>query len=255
MLKKRLSILKIFISVIIILLCRDLYAIGEISFGANIGLTRDPNNLESDVNAYNASMAYHDETIAGTQSSQIPQSYCFVWGFNFRYQFNFLLFRLGSHFCQSGQKYKGSLQTADGEVNKIKITTYQSSTPFSIAFIVPLKEKTYFYLGGGLSYNQAYVKITQSNPEATNGLLPDSNRRNRYTEDFPGYHLIIGAEAPIPSVERFTISVEWIHQEGRSFPLSNGGLDESGNTTYTPKKTISIEGDFILLGVNYYIPF
>ncbi|MCU0821869.1 MAG: hypothetical protein MUC95_05265 [Spirochaetes bacterium] len=107
-----------------------------------------------------------------------------------------------------------------------------------------------------MSYNQAYVKITQSNPPPSSGYdWPSSNKRDRYTEDFPGYHLIVGAEAPVPFIERFTISMEWIHQEGRSWPLANGGLDENGNPTTAPKRTISIEGDFILLGVNYYIPF
>ncbi len=253
MLKKRIKII-LLISLAVMFLGKDLYAIGEVSFGANIGLTRDPNNLESEVNKYNTALAYADETNTGTETSQIPQPYCFVWGLNFRYQFNYILFRLGTHFCHTTQNYNGSIKLSGSEKNEIKIKTYQCSSPLTIAFIVPLKEKTYFYLGGGMSYNQVYIRITQSNPEETSGYLPDSNRRNRYTEDFPGYHFIIGAEAPVPLTERFTISMEWMHQEGRSHPLSNGGLDENGNTIYGPKKTISIEGDFFLLGVNYYIP-
>lgn len=241
------------IPVIIFLFSGNSFAIGEFSVGATIGATRDLNNLNSDVNRYNMAMEYYKETDPDAQVSQIPEAYNFVWGFSFKYQFNFILFRLGSQFSRSAQSYRGAITPSGGEENEIKISTYQNSYPFSIAFLVPFKERTFFYLGGGMSYNVAYLKITQSNPAETSGLLPDSNKRNRYTGDFVGYHLIAGAEAPVPTFECFTVSVEWIHQEGRSFPLSNGGIDQNGNKTYAPRRTLNIKGDFILFSLNYHI--
>lgn len=257
MLTKGTAALKILIIAAIALFCAggNLYAIGDISFGANVGATRDPNHLQNEIDSYNKRIEYYLEMDPDAEGSQIPVGYSFVWGFSFKYQFNFILFRLGSQFTRSVQKCRGSLQPSGGDENTIKISTYQYSIPFSIAFIVPFKEKTYFYIGVGLSYTMAYVKITQSDPAATSGVFPDTNLMNKYAQDFPGYHIIVGAEVPAPFSDRFTISMEWMHQEGRSHPLSNRGQDINGNKIDTPKKTINIQGDFILFGINYYISF
>jgi hypothetical protein len=64
--------------------------------------------------------------------------------------------------------------------------------------------------------------------------------------------MILGAEVPLS--EKSTITAEWIHQEGRSSPIGNEGRDASGNDTSLPKKEISVQGDILLFGVNYYIP-
>ena len=223
-------------------------AIGEFSMGLNLGITHDPNNMEEEITQYNIWMEAYREENSGASASQMSVPYSAVWGFNFKYQFNYLLFRLGCHLAKPGSPIKGNITPAGGVKNKIRITSYQNSYPVSIGFIIPLKERTYFYIGLGPTYHHTYVKITQSNPVSG---LGSSNIRNRYTEDFAGYHLILGAEVPL--TKRFTISTEWIHQEGTSYPMTNGGLDGNGNVIYTPKKTINVEGDFILLGVNYYI--
>ncbi len=89
---------------------------------------------------------------------------------SFRYQFNYLLFRLGGQFTKPGAGTKGSFTDAGGNKNVIRISTYQAAFPLSIGFLLPVKDKTYFYLGGGVTYYVASVKITQSNPSV--GPLP-----------------------------------------------------------------------------------
>ncbi|MDY6935772.1 MAG: hypothetical protein SVZ03_16330 [Spirochaetota bacterium] len=229
-------------------------AIGEIAVGMNVGITYDPNHLEDEINKYNIVMETYKESNPGSRVSTIDIPYSPLLGFNFRYQFNYLLFRLGCHLAKPVYT-EGSITPLGGVKNKIRVTTYQNSYPLSIGFILPLKERTYFFMGVGLAYNQAYVKINQSVPSQSSSLFSgaglSTNRRDRYTQDFAGYHLIFGAEVPIN--KRFTVSTEWIHQEGRSYPLNNGGIDESGNEIILPRRTINVEGDFILFGVNYYI--
>ncbi len=258
MISKKNIILIIISAILIIFNCKASYAIGEFSIGANIGVTQDLNNLNADINRYNTAMELYKDADSDAKIKQIPNSYCLLWGLNFQYQFNFLLFRTGATYGRSPESYRGYITPNGGTKNKIKIMTYQCSFPLSIALIAPLKERTYFYMGAGLSYHIAYVKISQTNPDQTSGLsssglFPDSNKRNRYTADFPGFHFIFGAEAPVPFSDRFTMSVEWIHQEGRSGPLANGGADENGNDISSPKKTINVKGDLIIFSIKYYI--
>jgi hypothetical protein len=64
---------------------------------------------------------------------------------------------------------------------------------------------------------------------------------------------MIGAEIPVH--EKFTLSVEWVHQEGRSHPVDNDGIDNAGLIAVSPKKTLDVRGDFLIFGLNYYISF
>ncbi len=231
------------------------FAIGEFSVGLNIGITSDPNNLDSEINRYNTVMEVYKEETSGAKISTLTVPYSPAYGFSFRYQFNFFLIRMGCHFTRPIGTNKGSVTPPGGEKNTIRITTYQNSFPATIGLLLPLKDRTYFYIGVGPTYHQTYVKITQSKPEQTSTLFSNAglstNRRDRYAVDFIGYHLMLGAEVPLWG--KFTLSTEWIHQEGRSYPLQNGGVDQTGNDVYTPRKIINVKGDFILFGINYYI--
>jgi opacity protein-like surface antigen len=226
-----------------------LYAIGNFSLGANTGATYDPNYLENDINSFNREIENQKQTVPGTKGEQIDVPYSFVTGVNLKYQFNYILFRIGGQFTKTGAGVKGSFTPPAGIKNEIRISTYQAAFPLSIAFLLPVKERTYFYIGGGVTYYSAYIKITQSNPAS--GPFPTSGFRDRYSGNFPGWHFIIGAEVPVFS--NYTISVEWMHQEGHSYPMTNDGLDSAGAATTSPKRVINAKGDFILFGVNYYI--
>jgi hypothetical protein len=230
-----------------------LYAIGNFSLGINSGATYDPNNMENDINRFNREIEYQKESVSGTRGEQIDVPYSFILGASLRYQFNFLLFRLGGQFTKPGAGTKGSFTPAGGERNVIRISTYQAAFPVSIGFTVPVKEKTYFYLGGGITYYMASVKITQSNPAAwpSPAAVPTTDVKDSYSGNFPGWHLLVGAEVPL--FDKYSITVEWMHQEGHSYLLKNHGLNNSGTKTSVPNRVINAKGDFILFGINYYI--
>ncbi len=229
----------------VFLFTRTSYAIGEFSIGINSGMTYDPNNMEKEINEYNKFMESSKQGDPGAKMNQIEVPYAYVMGYNLRYHFNYLLFRVGGYFAKPGSGVKGSYTDSSGQKNVIRISTYQASFPISFGFLLPMKERTYFYFGAGPTYHLSYLKITQSNP------LWGGNMRDRYSTSSTGWHFLFGAEVPL--LDSYTISVEWIHQEGRSYPVSNGGLDNSGNKTSSPKRTINTRGDFILFGINYYI--
>lgn len=231
------------------------FAIGELSVGINMGATYDPNNLEGDIAEYNMAMEQYRNANDGTTAKQMSVPYAPVFGFNFRYQFNFFLIRMGCHYTSPVQSIKGSITPPGGVKNTIKIKTYQNSYPVTLGLLVPLNKKTNFFIGAGPTLHQASVTITQSEPVQgafsfqNYGLSKD--RRDSYTATFVGYHIMLGAEVPVH--ERFTMSVEWIHQEGRSHTIKNDGLDSTGAVITTPKHTISVQGDFLIFGLNYYI--
>ncbi len=207
----------------IILIASHAYAIGEFSLGVNAGITYDPNHLEPAITQWN--------TKAKTSASSVDQitiPYSFTWGINLRYQFNYFLLRIGTHFT-SPYQVKGK-----ADANKVTISTYQFGLPASIGLIMPLKQRTYFFLGAGITYNYAYLEWKQTSPAG----------KYRFADSIPGFHYMMGAEAPVTS--KITLSVEWMHQEGRSIPIT----DDIGGVT---KQTISVKGDFLLFGVNYYI--
>jgi hypothetical protein len=230
-------------------------AVGEFSFGVTAGATHDVNNLANEINRYNMAMeAYSDETPGSmTQTMNTPTAPAF--GLNFRYQFNQILFRVGCHFATPAAPIKGYVNPAGVEENEIKITTFQFSAPASVAILLPIKDKTFVYMGIGLTYHQLYVKMTQSKPELTQTIFSNAglstNKQDSWSGEAGGYHFLIGAEVSI--TERLSLTAEWIHQEGRSFPLENKGIDITGASVETPKKTFSVRGDFALLGLCYYV--
>jgi len=227
------------------------YAIGDFSLGINTGLTYDPNNLESRINRANQLIRYSVENTAGSEGEEIDIPYAFAYGCNLKYQFNYLLFRLSGYFVKPGAGVEGSFTPPGGPENKIRVMTYQASLPLTFAFLMPLKERTLFYFGGGITYHIASIKITQSNPDPAYPVMSTTNRMDKYTGDFTGWHLLFGAEVPV--MNKYSVSVEWIHQEGRSHPISNDGIDINGNRTTAEKQQINTRGDFIFFGVNYYI--
>ena len=197
-------------------------AIGEFSIGINGGVTYDPNHLEPLID--NANRTWK---ASGGNVSQMEVPYAAVYGFSMRYQFNYFLFRIGFHYASPIQDIEGKSAGV-----KYKIDTYQASLPATVGLILPLKKRTYFFLGGGLTYHYAYLSIKQGGTE------------QRYADAIAGYHFMVGAEVPV--TDRITISSEWIHQEGRSIPID----DEIAGTN---KYTINVKGDILLFGVNYYI--
>jgi opacity protein-like surface antigen len=233
------------------------FAIGEFSVGLNAGVTYAPNNIESVINRYNTAMENYADANAGTEVTQINVPYSPVFGFNVRYQFNYFLFRLGCHYSDPILPIKGSITPAGGVENKIEVRTYQNSFPATVGLIIPLKKRTYFYIGAGGTLHQSYIRIKQSDPVQVGfnmqaDLGVSKNTRDRYYKTFVGYHLILGAEVPVS--DKYTITAEWVHQEGRSFPVKNEGRDENGNSISTPRRGIEVKGDILLFGVNYYIP-
>lgn len=207
----------------LILIVSDAHAIGEFSLGINTGITYDPNHLEPIITQWNTKA----KTTA-TSVDQITIPYSFAWGINMRYQFNYFLFRIGGHFT-SPYSVGGK-----ADANKVTISTFQFGLPATVGLIMPLKQRTYFFIGAGITYNYAYLEWEQTAPAA----------KYRYAKSIPGFHYMMGAEAPITS--KITLSVEWMHQEGRSIPIK----DEIAGTT---TQTISVKGDLLLFGVNYYI--
>ncbi len=250
----KITVLVLFISVTAV----PVFAIGEFSLGINAGFTYAPNNIDDMITRYNTAMKAYQQANPGTGVSQISVPYAPVLGLNVRYQFNFFLIRLGWHYTTTSAAKEGSITPNGGVKNKLEISTFQHSLPATIGLIMPLKKRTYFYLGAGGTFHMAYFNMEQSNPDQ--GALPfnmntdvglSDNTRDRYYREFVGYHLILGAEVPIGA--RFTLTAEWIHQEGRSFPTDNDGKNNAGLSTSDPRRAINVRGDILLFGINYYV--
>ncbi len=239
-------ILRVILIVAIAAVPGGAYAIGEIGVGFNLGLTYAPNNTDDLIARYNREMV----TTAGADVDQLGAPYVPVVGINLRYQFNYVLFRLGCHLAAPIMPTKGSI-TVGGQKNTIRVSAFQNSIPATVGLLLPVKKRTYFYIGGGGTLHQAYIKISQSAPDAAGIDIGDDNRKDSYFKTFVGYHLLLGAEVPLS--EKVTMTTEWIHQEGRSYPINNHGTDSAGNPTGSPKKAISVKGDVILFGLSYYI--
>jgi hypothetical protein len=246
----------IFAVTFIILICVcPCYAIGEFSIGVNLGVTYDPNNIESDIVRYNTMMQVYRDENPGADISSMSTPYAPIFGFNIRYQFNYFLIRFGDHFTMPLSTVKGGITPPGGEENEIKIYTYQNSASVTVALLLPLKDRAYFYLGVGPSFHQAYLKISQSKPEQTSAFFDSynvsTNRKSEYFSSGFGYCTVIGVEIPIDN--DYTLSSEWIHQGGKTMEQSNDGIDKDGKATRIPARKIATEGDFILFGINYYI--
>lgn len=218
------ALMTILLIALMVIIASQAYAIGEFSLGINSGITYDPNHLEPTITQWNTAA----KTTA-TSVEQVTIPYSFAWGINMRYQFNYFLFRIGAHFT-SPYSVRGK-----ADANKVTISTYQFGLPATVGLIMPLKQRTYFFIGAGITYNYAYLEWKETAPA----------NKYRFADSIPGFHYMMGAEAPITS--KITLSVEWMHQEGRSIPIK----DEIAGTT---TQTISVKGDFLLFGINYYIP-
>jgi len=254
-------LLTVLLPLVLLLTPSALFAIGEFSLGVNAGVTYAPNNIDDTINRYNDTLKYWAAANPGADVEQINVPYAPVLGFNVRYQFNFFLIRFGWHYSTSALSSEGSVTPNGGVKNKIKISSFQHSLPATVGLIMPLKKRTYFYIGAGGTFHMAFVEMTQSNPVQVGFDMGDAypigpalsnNKRDRYYKEFVGYHLILGAEVPVTN--KFTLTAEWIHQEGRSYPMNNDGEDNAGASTSAPKKAINARGDVLLFGINYYIP-
>ncbi|MCP4131232.1 MAG: outer membrane beta-barrel protein [bacterium] len=235
----------LFILLIAAIISGPVFAIGELGIGLNLGITYDPNNLEHEITAYNRAMQAYKAANTGSGIMQLNVPYIPVIGVNFRYQFNYILFRLGCHFAQAWSfATKGNIEEASGTRNNISFDTHQVSIPTTIGLIVPLNKRTLFYFGAGLTLHLTSLKIKQSNPQAAYGL-PETVSQNTYTSMFVGYHFIFGAE--IPLANRYTISAEFINQRGISPTIT------SADTSTT--RCMNVTTNIILLGVNYYLDF
>lgn len=230
------------IVLVTLLITKEIYSIGDIGIGVNFGVTHDPNNLDDKITEYNMNMLAYKTANPGTEVDQINNPYVPVFGINFRYNFNYLLFRVGGTYTKD-QFYQsdGSIKTATGK-NEIKIESSQASFPGSIGLIVPLKKRALAYLGGGLNLHYCYVSIEQS--RSGGGFVTPDDRINRYSGIFGGFHIIIGMEYPLAG--NYTITGEWIHQMGSSPMIKSKDS--------TSEISIKINSNIILFGINYYIP-
>lgn len=232
------------------------HAIGEFSAGILAGFTHAPNSIDEDIDRYNSRIRAYSAINLGAQSRQMAAPYAPVVGMSLRYQFNYLLLRFGFHLTKPLSIVHGSVTPPGGFKNSIRMRTYQSSMPASIAFLIPLKNRTHFYIGAGGTVHYAYIRISQSYPEQAafsmlTNLTLSNNAVDSYARTFPGFHLLAGIEIPLG--EKLTASAEWMHQEGQSYPDTNNGKDYLGGRAYTPRKTLNARGDFLLFGINYYL--
>jgi hypothetical protein len=235
---------KFFAAIVIITLVfsGEVYPIGDIGVGINLGVTHDPNNLDDSITEYNMNMEAYATANSGTDVDQINNPYSPIYGINFRYNFNYLLFRIGGTYTKNlFISSDGSIKTASGR-NEIRIESYQASFPGSIGLIVPLKKRALAYMGGGMNLHFSYVSIEQTRPGG--GFVTPDDTLNRYSGLFGGFHIIVGIEFPLSN--RYTITGEWIHQMGSSPMIKS--KDTSSETS------IKINSNIILFGINFYIP-
>ncbi len=233
--------ISIAVIILIFFFSNEVYPIGDIGVGINFGITHDPNNLDDTLNEYNMNMLAYKTANPDTDVDQINNPYTPIFGVNFRYNFNYLLFRIGGTYTRAlFPKSDGSLKTASGE-NEITIESSQASFPGSIALIVPLKKRALAYLGGGLNLHFCYVSVEQTIPG--DGYVTPDDRLNRYSGMFGGFHIIAGIEFPL--TDKYTFTGEWIHQMGSSPMIKSKDS--------TSEISITIDSNIILFGINYYI--
>lgn len=251
----------VFISLGVLLLTSGelCYAIGEFGIGVNLGMTYDPNYLEDEITYYNMKVEDYKQQTSGASAETMTVSYAPVVGFNMRYLFNHIIFRIGCQYTKPIRQMEGSVTNAAGEKNKIKMKTFQFSLPLTVGLVLPLKDRTYFFVGGGPSFIYSYIKtmrtgstvFTAAAIDMDNDGSADTNETDKYAVGYAGFHFIFGAEVQI--LDNFSLSTEWIHQEGKSSTIGNDGLDSSGAETKGPRRVIYADGDFFLFGVSYYI--
>lgn len=238
------------------------YAIGEFGIGINLGATYDPNYLEDEITHYNMKVEEYQQNVDHTKSKTITVPYAPVVGINMRYLFNYFILRLGCQYTKPIRQMEGSVTNSDGEEDTIKIKTFQFSFPVTFGLVLPVKDRSYFFIGGGPSIIYSYIKTMRTGSSATDDVnlqVTDSstdddlstNETDKYSKAYGGYHIILGAEVQI--FDELSLSTEWIHQEGKSSTKGNDGIDSTGKKTGEPRRVIYGDGDFFLFGISYYI--
>lgn len=219
------------------------YAIGDIGVGFSTGYAYDPNNIEDDIMNYNAVMRKYEKDNANTEYRPINMPYYYVIGASVKYHFNYILFRIGAHYTNALLfPSEGAIQPDGQDKNTIKFETYQASFPLTVAFILPLRDKTYLYFGGGVTAYIIQLNITQSAPGIVAGL-PAYEKEKYYTQ-FGGFTIMAGIE--IPMYAHYTITAEWVHQFGRSPQVSD--KEDTGQ-----KRVFDVNSNLFIMGVNYYL--
>ncbi len=233
---------RIILSLAIMLATVNLYAISELGLCINTGLTSDPNNISDLVSSYNSVMRdYHAEN-ANTEFTPIYMPYSFLLGGSVRYQWNYILFRLGGSYTSNFVfGHEGAIQPSGGSKNTIKITSWQLAFPATAAFVLPLYDKVHFYFGGGLSFYISKIEIRQSSPDNIPNL-PSSEAKENYYTFFGGFNLMFGIEIPVS--DTYTITAEWVHQFGVS--------PEVHDAESTKEMKIDVSTNYFLIGVTYY---
>ncbi len=239
---KSIVYLPIIITIILFLNINNLYAIGEIGIGFNLGIGYDSNNISNDITDYNIAIEKYKTNNTGTSISQLSIPIMPTLGLNFRYQFNYILFRFGGLYSRTtGDKIEGQVVPAVGTENHLALKTYKASFPVTTALLIPLKQHTLFYFGGGLNLDFSSLEISQTDTSLGITGLPTSKKES-FNNYYVAYHLIVGTEIPIS--KRYTITAEWIHTFGITEKTTS---PETGR-----ERTFNTEGNMILFGINYY---
>jgi len=223
------------------------HAIGEFGLGINIGISPDPGNIENIITDYNTALLIHKDANTGTSLEQFTVPTQPVFGINLRYKFNYIFFRFGLHYSKTLIAPPEGTVTSSVPLPKNIITmeTLHLAVPVSIAFIIPLNDMAFFFMGAGFNFHIARLEIIQSAPDIQLGL-PENDSRNTYESKIGGAHFITGIEVPV--IGNITACVEWIHQSGKS-----KNIKSSENTANS--RTLSIDSEIFLIGVNYYFEF
>ena len=229
-----------FTAAALLLVPRDIFAIGEIGIGLNAGMTYDPNNIDGRLNEINMRILGYKEATTGVKIDLLENSYMPVAGINVRYHFNYLLFRVGGHYERTWRPIRGTVNEA-GVRNTVKVETSQAALPGSLCLIIPLKARTMVYMGTGLNLHYSTMTVTQSYPGG--GFVTPDDPKNRYRGVFGAFHFITGIEFPLS--ERYTLTGEWIHLMGSS-PVMRSKDGDS-------EISFSVNSDIIMFGINYYI--
>jgi hypothetical protein len=219
-----------------------IFAIGEFSIGLTTGMNYDLLNLNDTISYYNISMEDYKEANTGTKISKFENPYAPIFGINLKYQFNYLLFRIGSNYSETIFFPTNGMMEIGGVKNKISINRSQYSLPVSFGFLLPFKTRTYYYFAMGMNFDVVYLEIIQTNPS---GTVFSNNEKDRFETYFVSFHILNGIEVPLS--ERYTLTVEWIHKYAKSTPVES--MDSS------MKYIFNISGETILFGINYYIKF
>lgn len=232
--------------IFVLLLClfsEGAYSIGEFALGMGTGVAHDPNGIEGNVDQYNRTLMAYNRAVKGSKIEKINVPFYPVLGLSLRYHFNYLLLRAGLNyttalfFPPSGSIKSESIDT------DISIDSWQFSMPASIGFLLPLRDRTFFFFAAGLSYYVVHHEISQNRVSGIAGL--PSEKDGFFEGDAGGFHFLFGGEVPI--LQRYTIAFEWLRQFCQSGPVEN----DKGEGT----RAFNFINDTIIVSINYYVVF